>query len=161
MKKLFLILMMGVTTSVFCQGNFRFGLNGGIPVGEVEDYSNFHLGADVAYMFNVAQFFEIGPMVGYSHYFTEDINTSLGRINIDDVQFLPVAASGRLGLDKIYLGADLGYAIGIDDGNDGGFYYRPLVGYNIGNLGIALSYEGVSMDGDSFNSVNLGFEIKL
>ncbi len=162
MKKLFLILMMGLTTSVFCQGNFRFGVNGGIPVGDVEDYSNFHLGADVSYMLNVADVFEVGPMVGYSLYFTEDdFDSSLIDIGSEDLQFLPIAASGRLDLDRISLGADLGYAIGLNDGNDGGFYYRPLVGYNIGKLGIAVSYEGVSLDGDNINSVNLGFEFKL
>ena len=157
---LFLVSFMGVA-SVYGQGNFRFGVNGGIPVGDADDFSNFHLGTDVAYMFNVAEVLDVGPMVGYSHYFAEDITIGGEEINIDDIQFLPIAASGRFGLSSFYLGADLGYAVGIDDGNDGGFYYRPMVGYNIGKLGIAASFEGVSMDGGSFNSINIGIEFGL
>lgn len=163
MKKLvipFFILFVGLP-SAFGQGNFRFGVNGGIPVGDVEDFSNFHIGTDVAYMFNIAEFLDVGPMVGYSHYFSEDITIGGEKFEIDDVQFLPIAASGRFGLSSIYLGADLGYAVGIEDGNDGGFYYRPVVGYKIGKLGIAASYEGISMDGGSFNSINLGIEFGL
>ncbi|TVZ28179.1 hypothetical protein JM83_3286 [Gillisia sp. Hel_I_86] len=154
MKKLLVlfVVIFFTATSVYSQGNFRFGANGGIPVGDVEDISNFHVGTDVAYMFNVAEMLDVGAMVGYSHYFADS----------DDAQFLPIAASGRFGLSSLYLGADLGYAIGIDDGNDGGFYYRPLVGYKIGKLGIAASYEGISMDGGwSFNSINLGIEFGL
>ena len=152
MKKLlflFLVLFMGVT-SVYSQGDFRFGVNGGIPVGDANDISDFHLGADVAYMFNVVEALDLGPMVGYSHYFIND--------DFDDVLFLPIAASGRFGLSSIYLGADLGYAIGLNNGNDGGFYYRPMVGYQIGILGISASFEGVTMDGGDFNSINLGIE---
>lgn len=163
MKKillLLLILFMGMT-SVYSQGNFRFGVNGGIPIGDAEDISNFHLGADVAYMFNVVELLDVGPMVGYSIYFSEDLTIAGEKINIDDIQFLPIAASGRFGLSSFYLGADLGYAVGLNDGNDGGFYYRPLVGYKIGKLGIAASLEGVSKNGDSFNSINLGIEFKL
>jgi hypothetical protein len=163
MKKLlilFLVPFMGLNF-VYSQGNFRFGVNGGIPVGDVEDFSNFHLGTDVAYMFNVVEVLDVGPMLGYSHYFSEDLTIGSEKIETDDVQFLPIAASGRFGLSSLYLGADLGYAIGINDGNDGGFYYRPLIGYQIGKLGIAASYEGVSMDGGSFNSINLGIEFGL
>ena len=152
MKKLlflFLVLFMGVT-SVYSQGNFRIGVNGGIPVGDANDISDFHLGADVAYMFNVVEALDLGPMVGYSHYFIND--------HFDDVLFLPIAASGRFGLSSIYLGADLGYAIGLNNGNDGGFYYRPMVGYQIGILGISASFEGVTRDGGDFNSINLGIE---
>jgi hypothetical protein len=163
MKKLLIlvfVLILGVT-SAFSQGDFRFGVNGGIPVGDVEDFSNFHLGTDIAYMFNVVEFLDVGAMVGYSHYFSEDLTILGENIEIDDIQFLPIAASGRFGLSSFYLGADLGYAVGIDDGNDGGFYYRPLIGYKIGKLGIAASYEGISMDGGSFNSINLGIEFGL
>ncbi len=163
MKKslvLIFISFLGISTAL-AQGNFRFGVNGGIPVGDVEDFSNFHLGTDVAYLFNVVEDLNVGPMVGYSHYFFEDITIFGEKLESDDVQFLPIAASGRYGISSFYLGADLGYAVGIDDGNDGGFYYRPLVGYQIGKLGIAASYEGVSMDGGSFNSINLGIEFGL
>ena len=44
------------------------------------------------------------------------------------------------------VGLDLGYAVGINDGNDGGVYYRPMFGYNINEkIQLNASYRGVSL----------------
>lgn len=156
MKKtrLFFVVMLMAMTSVFAQSDWRLGVNAGIPVGEVDDFSNFQFGADVTYLYDVANILGLGAMVGYSKFF-DDNDQDLG-----DAQFLPIAASGRIGfLRGFYLGADLGYAIGLSDGNDGGVYYRPKVGFNLFGLGLIASYSGVNSDGVSYNSINLGLEI--
>lgn len=145
-----------LTSLSFAQGKFKAGINGGIPVGDVSDFYNFQFGADVAYMFGVADMISVGPMVGYSNFFPDDSDI------FDNAQFLPVAASGRLSFPgPFFVGADLGYAIGIDDGNDGGFFYKPQVGYEFVIIGIILSYSGVSVDGGSFSSINLGVEFGI
>ncbi len=79
-------------------------------------------------------------------------------VDFDDVQFLPVAASGRfLAGDSFSFGADLGYAIGIKEGMDGGFYYRPLVGYSVGSaMELNFSYTGISLDGMNWSTLTLG-----
>lgn len=92
-------------------------------------------------------------MVGYNHFFGED--------DFDDIQFLPVAATARLGLAVLELGLDLGYAIGLSDGNDGGFYYRPKVGFSFFGIGLIGSYTGISVDGGTYSSVNIGAEFRL
>lgn len=50
------------------------------------------------------------------------------------------------------------YAIGISpSGNDGGFYYRPIVGYKIGDDSqLNISYSGVSVNGGTFSNIGLG-----
>ena len=156
MKKLLIIgALIMASFSAYPQGGFKAGLNLGIPVGDLSDYSNLHFGADAAYMFGVADTFSVGPMLGYSNFFPEDSDD-------DNVQFLPIAAAGRLSLGSaFFLGADLGYGVGINDGNDGGFYYRPQVGYDFGLIGLVASYSGVSRDGGSASSVNLGVEFGL
>lgn len=156
MKNLLIIgALMCAITSGFSQG-FKAGVNLGIPVGDASDYANVQAGADVAYLFGVAETFSVGPMLGYSNFFPEESDL------YDNIQFLPVAASGRLGLgDAFFLGADVGYGIGLNDGNDGGFYYRPQVGYDFGLVGLVASYMGVSRDGGSISSVNLGVEFGL
>ena len=59
--------------------------------------------------------------------------------------------------EKFMLGADLGYALGMNEGNDGGFYYRPMAGYNVSaQFQVNLSYIGVSVDGGSWSTINLG-----
>jgi len=164
MKKIilvFVLAVMGFTTS-YSQGNFRFGVNAGLPIGDAADFTTFQLGTDIAYMVNLAGVASVGPMLGYSHFFG-DSGAEIGgiRVDADDAQFIPIAASGRFTFLSLALGLDLGYALGLNDGNDGGFYYRPQVGFSIGPVGLIASYQGISMDGGSVASVNLGFEFRL
>lgn len=154
MKKFLIIgALILCATSGFSQG-FKAGVNVGIPTGDVSDFYNLQVGADVAYLFGVADTFSVGPMLGYSNFFAEDSD--------GNAQFLPIAASGRLGLgEAFFLGADLGYGIGLEDGMDGGFYWRPQVGYDFGLIGLIASYSGISVDGGTWSSVNLGIEFGL
>ena len=161
MKKLlfFLFVMLFAVNSAFTQSNFKIGVNAGIPVGDVEDVASFQLGADVAYLYPVSELFSVGALAGYSHFFGDDVNTPLGTVNVDDFSFLPIAASARFGFaNSLFVGGDLGYAIGIDDGNDGGLYYRPKVGYSFGPVAVIASFAGIAVDGGDASSVNLGVE---
>ncbi len=164
MRKIILLIVlavMGFSTS-YSQGNFRFGVNAGLPIGDAADFTTFQLGTDVAYMINLAGVASVGPMIGYSHFFGDSVQEVGGvSFEVDDAQFLPIAASGRIKLLSLALGLDLGYALGLNDGNDGGFYYRPQVGFSIGPVGLIASYQGISMDGGSVASVNLGVEFGL
>ena len=156
MKKVLMLcgVMLMAIGSISAQGDWRLGVNAGIPVGEVDDLANFQFGADISYMYGVANIVGVGAMVGYSQFFADN------DLDVGDAQFLPIAASGRIGFPRgFYVGADLGYAIGLSDGNDGGIYYRPKVGFNLFGLALIASYSGVNTDGVSFNSVNLGLEI--
>ncbi len=157
MKKIILLLVLTFIGfgSVFSQG-LRLGVNAGLPVGDASDFTSFQLGADVAYMVSLAEVASVGPMVGYSHFFIDSEFE-----DADDWQFVPIAASGRFNLLALALGLDLGYALGLEDGNDGGFYYRPQVGFSLGPVGLIASYQGISMDGINISSVNLGVEFGL
>ena len=152
MKKslFFLFMMLFAVTSAFSQSNFKIGINAGIPVGDVEDLSTFQLGADVAYLYPVSELFSVGGLLGYSYFIGDEV---------DDFSFLPIAASARFGFENsLFVGADLGYAIGIDDDYDGGFYYRPKVGYSFGSVALIASFAGIAGDGGDVSSVNLGVE---
>ena len=60
------------------------------------------------------------------------------------------------------LGANIGYAVGLDEGNDGGFYYRPLVGFKVGETTqLNFSYSGISNEGTTISNVSLGFMFGL
>ncbi len=161
MKKLLLLSIFSIfgLTVAHSQSAWKIGVNAGIPVGDVEDIATFQLGLDVAYLYPVSDLFSVGALAGYSHYFGDDINTGLGTVSVDDFSFLPIAASARFGFeDSLFAGLDLGYAIGLNDDNDGGFYYRPKVGYDIGPLAIIASFAGIAVDGGDVSSVNLGVE---
>lgn len=156
MKKLLftvLLIFLGMTTS-FAQSDIKLGIHGGAPLGDADDISSFELGGDIAYLFDPIGILEVGPLVGYSQFFGED--------GFDDLQFIPVAASGRVSLPQLFfVGVDLGYAFGLDDNVDGGFYYRPQIGYNFFKFAILVSYSGITDDNYTLSSLSLGLELKL
>lgn len=164
MKRLVLIFCFTLigTAAMQAQSGLRVGANIGLPVGDIEEASNFQIGADLAYMVSVADMLYLGPKVGYTRFFIEDLDTEFGDFEIEDPAFLPIVASGRVSLARgFFFGTDLGYAVGLNDGNDGGFYYKPQAGYNFGKIGLILSYTGISVDGGNFDAINLGIEFGL
>jgi hypothetical protein len=163
MKKVLImaaIAVFGFTSVQAQEGGIKAGVNFGLPMGDAADFTTFNVGVDFAYLINVADSFQVGPMVGYTHFFGDEMEFMGFTVEIDDIQFLPIAASARFfASEDLFFGADLGYAVGISDGNDGGFYYRPKAGYNLGAVALILSYQGISVDGGTFSSLNLGLEI--
>ena len=59
------------------------------------------------------------------------------------------------------LGADFGYAVGIDDGNDGGMMYEPKLVYNTETLLFSLGYQSISVEDFDVNSIQLGAMFKF
>ena len=134
--------------------DFNGGIHLGLPLGDAGDYADFSLIADLNYLFDVSDEFRVGPSVGYSHSFVD---------GLDDIQFLPIAAAGRFNASPEFsIGVDLGYAVGVNDGNEGGFYYSPRVAYSVTDLiDLVLAYRGVSLDGGSWDILSLGVEFDL
>ncbi|GAB2772425.1 hypothetical protein [Salinimicrobium soli] len=164
MKKLLIalvfVLSVGLTTA--SAQSFRIGVHGGVPVGDVSDTHNFDIGGHVSYMFNPMGVFQFGGMVGYSHYFGDSVDEGGIQFDYPDAQFLPIAATGRASLgDAVFVGLDLGYGIGVNDGNDGGFLWRPKLGFDFMGVGVVGSFENYSMDGGTVSSVNVGVEFGL
>ncbi len=168
MKKLFTIAAVAVLsmTSVNAQ-DFNLGINAGLPLGDAGDLSSFSAVLDLNYLWDVSDEFEAGLTAGFSHSFgkEEEFSTGAGTITVEfeDVSFVPVGAAARFNAsDNFTIGADLGYAIGVNDGNDGGFYYAPKLQYSISeSLDLVAAYRGVSADGGSFDVATLGVEFKL
>lgn len=61
------------------------------------------------------------------------------------------------------VGTDLGYALGLKEDVDGGFYYRPKLGYRIADsIELNLSYAGISLEDDiNASTFNIGFMFQL
>ena len=159
MKKLFLLVAF-VAFSFTATAQFSVGATFGLPTGDADVGYTFALGIDANYMFDSESDLAFGVSSGYLTYFGDDI----GNISIDNASFLPLAGAVRYPLsDKFSLGADVGYAIGLaPDGNDGGFYYRPMVAYSISEkASVNLSYSGVSVDGGTFSNIGLGIMFGL
>ena len=156
MKKLFFLSLF----SIFVMSNvnaqtFKLGGSIGIPVADASDISTFVLGIDAYYYFtDIDALVEIGATAGFRNFFGDEIE----GFSIDDGQFLPVAGAARVKLFGILSGgADLGYAVGINDGNDGGLYIRPVVGIDIADtIELNASYESITNDGVTWGNMNVG-----
>ncbi|GEC71850.1 hypothetical protein SAMN05443543_105261 [Flavobacterium flevense] len=146
-------------------GSFKLGAHVGLPTGDIKDFSSVNLGADVSYTWSVAEGLDVGIATGYSNYLGKTVDVEgFGSFKAEDSGFVPIAATGQITLtNNLFVGADLGYAIftGSDNGSDGGFYYQPKFGYQMNVTGIYVSYKGISVDGATFSSVNLGVNFKL
>ncbi|MEX0313300.1 MAG: hypothetical protein AB3N18_03910 [Allomuricauda sp.] len=149
-----ILLFVAITTQAQVdRSNFKAGLNAGIPVGDAADVSSFSIGLDINYHWGVSELLDAGLATGFINAFGDTQEASGGGITIqtefEDFQFLPVAGSLRIYPTYHFkFGADVGYAVGINDGNEGGLYYRPVIGYNItGNTELNASYIAVSNNG--------------
>lgn len=143
-------------------GGAKIGLYVGLPTGDFNNASYLFLGGEFSYLAEVAPGFELGGLVGYSHYFIDDDYYPY-YYDVEDVKFLPIAFSTRFyfGERKFFAGMDLGFAIGLDNGNDGGFFYRPKFGFNLGNVNLIAAYRGVSVNGVNVESLTAGIEFNL
>lgn len=138
--------------------SFNAGVNLGLPAGDADMVSSFVLGGEVNYMFTSDDTFNYGVTAGINFFFKKD--------PFDNASFLPIAASGRYNLSEDFvLGADLGYALGLSpSGNDGGFYYRPMLGYNLSEkMMVTASYStvNVSNGGGNWGSFGVGLMFGL
>lgn len=166
MKKTILVIVTvfiaGFTANAQDRSSFKAGLIAGIPVGDAANISSFAIGLDAAYHWGVSEVFDVGLATGFINAFGENIDTAVGDVQIqgefEDFQFLPLAGSVRIyPTYQFKLGVDVGYAVGINDGNEGGLYYRPLIGYNItGNTELNVSYVAVDNNGETFSIAMVG-----
>lgn len=167
MKKLFLvaiIAMFSFSNAKAQSGVLNGGINIGLPMGDVDDSYSFNVDAELNYMFTVSEGFTFGPSIEYSHFFGKEISGGGFTFEVPDASFIPLSAAARFNVTQDFIvGGNIGYGIGLSpDGNDGGFYYKPVVGYKIGdNTQLNFSYSGISVDGGTFSSLSLGFMFGL
>ena len=144
-----------------------------------DDFGSFNFGFDVAYLFEVIPNLEVGLLVGYTHFIADgNYYGNNGKVKFEDASFVPISTSARYYfLDrKLFGGLDLGYAVNVsgDDGVDGGLYFRPKFGYNLGAVTLIASFQKVGgnsdyydNDGDyyysigGFSSFNVGAEFSF
>lgn len=149
MKRTYLVALVFFTMifNAFSQdrSSFKAGFIAGLPVGDAADVSSFSVGLDANYHWGVSELLDLGLATGFIHAFGETLDN---QTEFEDIQFLPVAGSIRIYPTYHFkFGGDIGYGVGINEGNDGGLYYRPIVGYNItGNTELNVSYTAVNND---------------
>ena len=152
----FLLTFLGM--GLYAQEGFKIGIQGGLPFDDFNDEVGVVVGIDVGHMWALGEVVDLGICTGYIHGFHETFQTNIVRTDLPDVQFIPVAGSIRIWPSNSFsFGVEGGQAFGINKGNDGGLYYRPLIGYLMAaNTELNFSYTTVKLEGRSWTTVNLG-----
>ena len=141
--------------------NLRVGINAGAVLGDASDFYSFSLGLDVLHVWGLSREIDLGFATGFTNAFGEKETLDTGGVVIetefDNAQFIPLAGALRIYPSYGFkFGADVGYALGINEGNEGGFYYRPIIGVDVnGSTELNVSYFSVENEG-SFSTVLLG-----
>ncbi|HCN12512.1 MAG: hypothetical protein IAE62_00950 [Flavobacteriales bacterium] len=167
MKKLFLGAAFALfgAVAVNAQQGFNLGAHVGLPMGDAKDTTSFTLGLDASYLWPVGTDFYAGIGTGYQAWLGKDYTYSIPgmgtyTVKATTVNVVPLVATALYKVAPNFgLGLDLGYGLMFANGNnDGAFYYQPKVSYIMGNNGnVWLGYEGMSKNGSSVSSLNLGY----
>lgn len=142
--------------------SFRAGLNGGMVIGDFSEAYSLVLGVDLYQHWGLSKEVDLGVTTGFLNAFGEKEEISAGGIiaetEFDNVQFVPLGASVRIYPSSGFkIGGDVGYALGINEGNDGGFYYRPSLGVDINGGVTELNISYLAVDGDvTYSNVLFG-----
>lgn len=168
-SKVFTLLFLFVVTITLQaqvdRSTLKLGIHGGVPVSDAADVSSFTLGLDVMHFWGVSKEFDLGLVTGFTNAFGDTDTVTTGNVTaqtgFDNIQFLPLAGAIRLyPTSKFNLGGDIGYAIGVNEGNDGGLYYRPMIAVNVGGTTeLNASYTVIDGDTSNWSTVTLGFLI--
>ncbi|MDP2161656.1 MAG: hypothetical protein Q8K02_14320 [Flavobacterium sp.] len=104
---------------------FKAGVNVGMPIGDTADITSLTVGGDFRGQYLVNPSFGIGIASGYNHFF--------GKDDVKDFGLIPLAGFVRYYFQPkgLFLGTDLGYGFLTNtDGNSGGMYINPQIGYH-------------------------------
>lgn len=147
------------------RSNFRAGINAGLVQGDFSEAYSLTLGLDIYQHWGISKEVDLGLATGFLNAFGEERELSAGGTTVTtefgNVQFIPLAGSFRVYPSSGFkLGGDIGYALGINEGNSGGLYYRPSIGVDIngGNTELNVSYFAVN-DEVTFSAVMAGILI--
>lgn len=168
MKKLMLFFgfaIFGLFT-VNAQSGFKVAVNVGLPLSSTTEAASLNVGSDFAYLFEIMDNLEIGPLVGYIQFFADGnyaFTTNNGNVvvsNYRDAGFIPISSTARyyFASDKFFGGIDLGFAINVTGDANSGFFYRPKFGFVLGPVALIASYQGIS-GGVNYNNNNINSTI--
>ena len=158
----FIFLSYQLSAQYVDRSFFKAGFHASTTLGDAVDFANLGIGIDLYQHWGVSKKFDLGLATGLQYYFGLDSTIDIGPEAIttrgEDVIYLPLAGFFRFyPIKTINLGADLGYAVGINDFTEGGFYYRPTLSFDLSpSSGLLFSYTAVEGDGATWSSVTGG-----
>lgn len=169
------IFICSFAVPVFGQGGLEAEISMGAPVADVrlEIATNFVI--ETAYLFQLSDKIKVGAKVGYSFLKGERTSFSTNR-KPPNLNYITAAGSGLLKVvDRLWLGADAGYAFGISSINQtrpfefssgvqdtNGFYLCPRIRYQFADrVALQAAYRYIYIGGLEVTTITAGLNIFL
>ena len=132
-----------------------------LPIGQRGSRADYGVGAELMFMKELQKGYEVGGSVGYTRYIVDQDLEDEGLFG--DRELLPIALKGARSIGELGFGLalDLGYAISLIDGNDGGFLYEPKIYLETSRFITSLGYRGITQSGENLHAIQLGFAVKI
>ncbi|GAA4331890.1 hypothetical protein GCM10023149_37930 [Mucilaginibacter gynuensis] len=148
-----------IGTNVNAQTNAKsawrlgFGIEGGIPTGDIKDYSNFQLGGTARLQYGAADNLAVTLTSGYYNFFAKSAYSDAG---FKDAGVVPV----KLGIktfftDNLYFGAEAGAGFETNKGGDTKLLLSPALGWADKTWDFGVKYENFSGQGNNYGAVGL------
>lgn len=157
-KTFFVVFFMAQITCLVAQEGFKFGIQAGLPFNDFNEALSIVVGADASYMYPLGELVDIGPSIGFIHGFAETFQSNVVRADLEAVQFVPLSAGLRFWTSNDFsFGGNAGWALGINEGNDGGLYYRPMIAYLMSSsVEVNFSYTGIELEEARWSTLTFG-----
>ncbi|NKI31893.1 hypothetical protein [Croceivirga thetidis] len=167
MKQLSLLIVLFfvcafVQSQYIERGFMKAGFHAGMPTSQSADFSSFTFGFDFFQHYGISEEFDIGFATGFTNAFgkTEQVQVGDFSINGDfnNLQFIPAAALLRYYPQRyLNIGADVGYALALNQGLGGGLYYRPTINFDVTeNTGFYVSYTNIELEELKWSTITGG-----
>lgn len=162
-KNILLILMFISSIHFYGQEGFKVGIQAGLPFNDFNEALSVVVGVDASYMYPLSSVFDLGPSVGIIHGFAETFQSNVVREDLESIQFVPFSVGLRLWTSNEFsFGGNAGWALGLNEGNEGGLYYRPMITYLMSsNVEVNFSYTGIEVENATWSTLTLGIVYNL
>lgn len=163
--KNFLLILAVFVAGIFNDAKAQDGMMSidtqfGIPQGTDTFATDLQIGINFNYyFFEVTEKLSIGGRAGYNTYI---ISSKFSGSDRDNEVFIMLGATSNYKLSKsIFVRFDLGYAVGLNEDNDGAIFYEPRLGYSFGNFDLFAYHHGFLTRSFDISSIGLGFALKF
>lgn len=155
-----------LTTSVKAQTTppnawrLGIGIEGGIPTGNLKDFSKFDLGGTARLQYGLNKDVALTLTSGYYNFFARKTSATIDGVTYtakpSDLGLVPVKVGVKAFFaGNLYFGAEVGAGFETDYAKNTKLILSPGLGYASKNWDVGLRYESFSGQGDSYGLVGL------
>lgn len=147
-------------TSEANKWRFGIGVEGGIPTGSINNFSNFELGGTGRLQYGVTNNFALTLTSGYYNFFAKGSSATLGGVTYttkpEDQGLVPVKVGFKAFFTpNLYFGGEAGAGFETTYADNTKLLLSPAVGFANKKWDVGVRYENISGQDDNYGTVAL------